>query len=230
MRPRRVMYLVGVFALALTLGAKDFWEAPYEEWTRPQVVKLFNDSPWAQLQTNTVESMRGSRGQNEFHYAFTVRLLSARPMREAYYRMLQLMNNYDELPPERRKELDTRINWLLDDEQVKDQVVVSVAFKSDDPDGSRNVKRFLDTATTDTLNQSVYLFSSRGRDDLMKYVPAGQEGVGARFIFPRQLNGAPLLQPGDKELRFEFYVPPIGQKLMVWFKPSKMTYKGGLAY
>ncbi len=229
---RRLAVGLGAFALisALTLGAKDFLAKDFHEWSRAEVVKLFNDSPWALKQTTSSESISGRLGGKELQYAFTARLLSARPMREAYYRMLQLMNNYDTLAPDRRQELDSRINWLLNDEVVKDEVVVAVSYVSNDQEGKMNIKRFLDTATMATLNQSAYLFCGRGRVDLIKYIPPGQESVGARFIFPRVYQGEPVVKPGDKELRFQVYVAPIAQTLLVGFKPAKLVYKGGLAY
>ena len=93
-----------------------------------------------------------------------------------------------------------------------------------------DIQRFFDTATAPTLSQSAYLYTPRGRVDLLKYFPAGGEATGARFIFPRVLNGQPPLQPGDKQMRFEVYVPPINNTVRVGFDPRKMVFQGKLDY
>lgn len=223
-----VSLLLVIFRIAPIYG-QAWWDAPSEKWTRSQVAKMFNDSPWAQTQTYSAELARKVEGEKEINNRFTVRLFSARPIREAYVRMLQIMNNYDSLPPERRRDFDSRVNGLLRAD-VSDEVVVAVAFTSNSSDANLSVKRFLGTATTETLNQSVYLYSPVGRLELRKYIPPGQEGSGARFIFPRLQNGKPVLEPGKQELRFDLYVPPIHQRLLVGFKASEMFYKGELAY
>ncbi len=227
-----LMALAAIFLL-VPLVAKDVTEVPFQQWTQAQALKLFNDSPWVQLQTFTIPAMGGSGGINEFQHTFMVRLFSARPIREAYVRILQLMNKYDGLAADRRQAFDNQMNALgfLNDDTVKDEVVVAVEFKSNDPIASRNLRRFFDTATTATLNQSAYLFTSAGRVDLKRYIPPGKEGLAMpRFIFPREVKGNPISNAEDKEMRFEFWVSPIGQRLLVGFKPAKMVYKGGLAY
>lgn len=212
------------------LLSKNAWEGPFQTWNRAQVAKVFNDSPWARTQTYSSELGAGSQGQNEVHYNFVVRLFSALPIRQAYFRMLQIMNNYDDLPSDRRQAFDSKVGGILQAD-VKDEVVLAVAFATNDPEADRNVKHYLDTATTATLSQSAFLYSPQaGRVDLLKYIPPGQEGIGARFIFPRTFKGKSLLQPGDKEMRFEFYVPPINQRLLAGFDGRKMVYQGELTY
>lgn len=213
----------------LTKDSKEPWAQPYESWTQAETARVLNDSPWAQVQTYSAESAGGNQGVNEAHYQFTVRLFSAQPIRQAYVRMLEIMNKYDDLPPERRQEFDARVKGLLAAD-VSGQVVVALTFASNDAQASRDMKRFFDTATTATLNQSAFLFAPRGRLDLQEYVPPGKDGMGARLIFPRLQNGKPILEPGDKELRFEMDISPIGQHLLVGFKASKMMYQGGVAY
>lgn len=225
--------LLLLFLSTAPLASKDSWDEPFGNWTRNQVVKMLNDSPWAQTQVYSTElggQGPGIEGEKEIHNSFTVRLFSALPVREAYVRMLQIMNNYDSLPAERREAFDSRVNGLLRVD-VHDEVVIAVAFASNNSDASFNLKRFFDSASAQTLNQLAYLYSPRlGRLDLLKYFPPGQEGIGARFIFPRIVNGQPVLQSGDKEMRFELFVPPINQRVLIGFKVSKLVYKGEMTY
>jgi hypothetical protein len=232
--PLRITRLltVATFSLicAALLTSKDLIEKPFDKWDRGEVAKIFSDSAWAQSQTYTSVIEGGYQGQNEAQYKFVVRLFSALPIREAYVRMLQIMNRYDDMAPDKRKQFDSGANGLLT-ANLNDEIIVALAFSTNLPEATRDVQRFLDTATTQTLNQQAFLFSPRaGRLDLKKYLPPGQEGIGARFIFPRSLKGQPVLAPGDKELRFEVWVSPINQRVLVGFKPSKMMYKGEIAY
>jgi|SRR5579863_3849109 len=227
-----------IFSLALawlaavpvmTKDSKEPWTQPYESWTQAETARVLNDSPWAQVQTYSAESPGGNQGVNEAHYQFTVRLFSAQPIRQAYVRMLEIMNNYDTLPAERRQEFDARVKGLLAAD-VSSQVVVALTFASNDAQASRDMKRFFDTSTTGTLNQNAFLYAPRGRLDLQEYVPPGKDGMGARLIFARLQGGKPILEPGDKELRFEMDIPPIGQHLLVGFKVAKMAWQGGVSY
>ena len=54
------------------------------------------------------------------------------------------------------------------------------------------------------------------------------------LIFPRTLDGKPLLESADKSVRVEFTSPTVGQvsssRVFVEFKVDKMIYNGQLAY
>ncbi len=235
MRSGCALCVFGLSALSVgaALAPKDVSRTPFQQWTQAQAVKLYNDSAWVQLQRFTIPAMGGSGGINEYEHSFVVRLFSARPIRESYIRILQLINKYDSLPADRKQAFDSTINGLgfLNDATVKDEVVVAVEYKTNDPDAARNLKRFFDTATTATLNQSAYLFTSAGRVDLKRYIPPGKEGLAMpRFIFPREVKGHPIVNAEEKEIRFDLWVSPIGQRLLVGFKCPKLIYNGGLAY
>ncbi len=233
MRSRIVSAVCILLLLGLgLLPGKDktgWWDEPYTTWNREQTARMFTDSPWVQVQTYSYESVQGSLGQNETKFQFTVRLFSAQPVRDAYVRMLQLMNSYDTLAPERRQAFDTQVGGIAKAE-VGDEVIVTVAFACSDQEGSRDLKRFFDTATAATLSQSAFLYSSSsGQITLANYQPP-EGGIGCRFIYPRTFHGSPILLPADKELRFQVYVPPMSQQLIVGFKPGKMIYHGKLCY
>jgi hypothetical protein len=233
MRTRRV--IATAFFTIVTVGfllAKEKWDdVPFQQWNRNLTVKLFNDSPWAQSLTYSSELGTGAQGLNEAHYNFVVRVFSSLPMREAYVRMLQLMNNYDGLPAERQKDFDARVTSPMLNLNVSDEVVIAVSFQTNDPNADRELKRFFSTASTETLSQQAYIYSPQaGRVDLKKYVPPGSEGIGARFIYSRVVNGKPMLNPGDREMRFELWINPINQQLRAGFDSRKMVYKGELSY
>lgn len=137
MRLRRPLFccmalIVWIAVPLATKEAREPWtKQPFESWTQADTAKVLNDSPWVQVQTISSESPGGNLGVNEAHYQFTVRLFSAAPVRQAYVRMLEIMNKYDTLAPERRREFDSRVKGLLTVD-VSDQVVVALTFASND--------------------------------------------------------------------------------------------------
>jgi len=236
--PGILLLLFGV----TNLYAQEFWDEPYEKWNAKYVSRMINDSPWSQNQTLSTPLAgkdSGLQGEKEIYNKFTVRFFSSLPVRQAYVRMMQLMNKYDEMAPAQRTEFDTRFKRALTLD-VSDRVIVSVDFSSNDPDANRDMKQYLATARTETIKQNVYLIGEHaGRVTLKEYFPPSSDGTGAKFVFPRTQNGKPVIAAGDKEARFEFEIPLVDRnaggltnrhKLSINFKVDKMIYKGELNY
>jgi len=53
---------------------------------------------------------------------------------------------------------------------------------------------------------------------------------GAVFVFPRMINGKPIVSAEDKELRFQVGWMPTVNGIYIDFKPQKMIYKGQLSF
>src|SRR2546421_8601669 len=139
---RRAVAVSALLFAASALLAKDFWEEPFENWNREQVMRMLNDSPWAQSETFTGVAAginSGVGGEKELYYRFTVRFFSARPVREAYVRMARLMNNYDQMAPDQRQEFDKRFQRALNLD-VADRVIVAVEYATNDPNTSRDLR------------------------------------------------------------------------------------------
>src|SRR5262249_24059122 len=224
------------------LFGQDFWTAPFEKWNSKQVSIMINESPWARnqtLSTPLVGRDAGLKGEREIFNKFTVRFFSARPVREAYVRMIQLLNKYDDMTPQQRVEFDSRFKRALNLD-VNSQVIVALEFASNDQVANREMRQFLANARTDSIKQDAYLISQGlGRVPLREYFPPSSDGTGAKFVFPRVVNGKPVIAQGDKDIRFEFEIPLVDrsaggqsnrQKLLVSFKVDKMVYKGELSY
>jgi hypothetical protein len=230
---RRVVLVALLLSSSTWLHAKDFWEQPFNKWKREELLRILSDSPWAQSETfNQVKGgiNSGASGEKELYYRFTVRFFSALPVREAYVRMAQLMNKYDDLDAGQRQEFDVRFKRALNLD-LADRIIVAVDYTTNDPDASRDLRAAFETARTDTLKQQVYLISQRlGRVDLKEYFPPSTDGTGAKFIFPRQVNGQPVVGPDDKEVRFDFTVPVINQRVFLTFKVVKMMYRDAQSY
>jgi hypothetical protein len=165
-------------------------------------------------------------------FTFTARLFSAQPMREAYVRMLQIMNRYDGLPRDRQQAFDQKVAGILHYD-ASQKVVIMLAYQTNDPDSKRDMEQWFNTQTADTLKQNAYLFSPiAGQLELIQYFPPSQNGgLGAQFIFPRNFKGEPILNPGAGKMRFQLcYQPQINQVMYVDFDPKQMTYKDQFSY
>jgi hypothetical protein len=80
------------------------------------------------------------------------------------------------------------------------------------------------------LKNSTYLERSDGkRVFLEQYTPPGNDGFGARFIFPRMLDGKPFLSPEFTMVRF---VADLGSsiKFHMTYKVKDMVLDGKLEY
>jgi hypothetical protein len=186
------------------------WNEPFEHWSRDQAMTLLNDSPWAKSQKiGSILNIRtaGDAGTKDYFYTFTLRFFSALPVRESYVRLYQLLNDYGSMDAVQKQKFDNRYKRGLDLD-VSKRVIVALDFSSNDPQATRDVMDYLHNATRDTLWQTTYLISQRlGRVDLAEYYPPSTDGTGAKFIFPREVNGQPVVSPDDKDVRLDLYIP-----------------------
>lgn len=214
----------------LFLWAKDFWEKPYTEWKKGEASKMLTNSPWAEEMVFT-RQIRGTgtgvAGEKELYDTYSVRFFSALPIRQAYVRLLQLTTAQNRTE-EQKQGLDAHLERLLawDTQQV---IVISLDFSSNDREMLMRVQRTLQYQTAPMLKQLVYLISDRaGRVELIEYLPPSRDGTGAKLIFPRFLDGKPVVLPEDKEITFEFSVPETSHKIFLNWKVKKMFYNGEL--
>jgi hypothetical protein len=103
-----------------------------------------------------------------------VRFLSARPIREAYTRIQQIQHAYDKMPPEKKKQFEAAqsSNLHLD---VSRWIVVSVSFRSNDPNEESSVRRFFQSETVKTLKTKAFLSTASSPQlSLLTPQPAAQ--------------------------------------------------------
>jgi hypothetical protein len=119
---------------------------------------------------------------NEERVAYYIRIYSARPIRQAFIRLLQLQTK--NIDPETLARMNT-----FAEKQPEDSIVIAVNVYGPDTKPIEKVMQVLRTASTGILRSDSYLERSDGkRVYLTQYVPPGSDGVGARFIFPRKLD------------------------------------------
>jgi len=260
---RNGLYLIVGTAMLLSIGVlyagkkhENWMDEPYTKWDQKQVAELFNKSAWVQTKSfrgqaatfnqqgvasgaehgsaqGTFGTGGGTAGTDVTEFSFTARLFSAQPVREAYVRMLQIMNRYDAMPADQQHAFDQKVGGLLHAD-VSQEVVITLAYQINDPIAAKDLNQWFNTQTAQTLNQNAYLFTpSAGQVQLDKYfTPQQGGGLGARFIFPRTFHNEPILQPAATgKMRFQIsWVPQINQPLYVDFDPKEMTYKGQFSY
>jgi hypothetical protein len=241
--------IILAFAFALVLGAEaQKKEKPWTEWTEKEALKMLNDSAWGQTQTETDTSemfyspnsanrnpignrpldgpggsgnSRSTQGQlnQATNINFRIRLLTAKPIRQALARRAQMQN------PELAEQLKAFA------EQHTDKfIVVAVEYDSKDRRFSGPAMQVFNSATTSVLKNNTYLENKDGkRLFLQEYIAPINDGMGAKFVFPRTFNNELFVNEQSGYLRF-FTEMAKSLRLNMRFNIADMTYDGKLEY
>jgi hypothetical protein len=215
----------------------------FRNWSISTAVQILNSSPWARQETFTrVVGGVGSgvSGEREIYNTFYVRFLSARPVREAYARIQQIQQGYDKWADEERRRFDDLMQPSLEFDAGR-WVVVAVSFRSNDPNEESRVRQFFESETTGTLRSKAFLSTdSFPQVAVAAYFPPREEGVGARFVFPRDIQGHPVVGKDDKRIAFELLDVPGassvgrggagGRVLRAWFFVEEMKVDGEVVF
>ena len=225
------MLLFCIFSLGGPVAA---FQQLFSSWTLAKAQQVLNSSPWARQETYTdVVSGVGSgiSGEKEIFNTFYVRFVSAEPVREAIARIQQIQYDYEKLPEEDKIRFDrfTQDNLLSG---FGDWIVVAVSFRSNDPNEESDVRRFFERETTETLKSKAFLstrqFSQVG---IRTYFPPRDEGIGAKFIFPRSVEGIPIVTDSTDSVTFELLdVPAAKPRLRAKFSVKDMRVNGKLIF
>lgn len=251
---RRISILVLVTVLAGMAAAQD--KELWPKWDKGKVNKMLNSSPWAQTQTDTdtsemtysptsagtssvgqsamasqggissgrtVQNSRTDRGASNqaMNVNYYVRFLSARPIRQAFARMIEIQEKERQGV---REELGPFV-----ERDFSDFIVVTVTFDASDNRFAGPVLQGFASATHGTLKNQAYLERNDGkRLFIMDYKPPINDGLGAKFIFPRKVDGE-LFLTDTGDVRF---FAQINDKitLSTKYKLHDMMYDGKLEY
>jgi len=155
----------------------------------------------------------------DFHY----RLLSARPVRMGFARMI-LGRNASPNP-----DLKTQLQSFID-RNFDDWIVVSVDYEVREGRNPVPLKEAFSGATAIKLRNRVYLeIDGKMRIPMAQYIAPAEDGLGAKFIFPRHENGVALIQPGAREIRFQAVITDLIQ-LEAKYKLKEMSHEGRIEY
>jgi len=236
--------LVVLMFACLALAQK---EKPWTEWTKKDVEKTLNDSAWGQTQTEGGSgasqstsgavtqvaaprasdrelSRQGESGEGKpvAYVKYHVRFLSAKPVRAAFARLVLLAK------AEPDQALTTQLQGFID-RDFSDYIVVSVGVEVGDQKMAGPIMQAFSAANSEALQKTVYLERKDGKKlFLMDYRPPVEDGMGAKFIFKRAVDGQPFLSENDS-VRF---VAQLNErmKLDTRYKLSNMLYDGKLEY
>jgi len=220
----------------------------WTEWNKKDVDKILNDSAWGQTQSEGTDEQlsSGSSGaitqvaapraaDREINRSgesgeakpsklvkYHVRFLSAKPVRAAFARKVLLSNAHA------NEALALQLQGFVD-RDFNDYIVLSVGIEVSDQRMAAPLQRAFTTATTEGLQKNVYLERKDGKKlYLMEYRAPAEDGMGAKFVFPRTVDGQPFLSENDS-VRFVAEMND-KMKLNTKYKLSEMLYDGKLEY
>lgn len=244
-----------LLALISTAAVSAQKRVTWMELPRKDAEKILNESPWAHTQVDTdvsemfysptrqgttlpprtttttsgnqqsINNNRADRGavNQAVSIKYRICFLSARPVREAFAKMVlssQRQNN---------DQLVSQLQSFVD-RDFSPYIVIAVSVEANDARFSGPIMQAINSANTGTLKNSAYLERQDGRRlFLISYLPPIQDGLGAKFIFPRTKNGQFFLNSQTDSVRFvaEF---SDSFKLNMRFKVSDMMFDDKLEY
>lgn len=218
-------------------------QKPWTEWTQKEAEKVLSSSPWSQAQVDTDTSemfftptndpARGRTQSNDgqrlgngatnqaVNVKFVVRFFSARPVRQALIRLIELKNKPEPAVLERMHQFA----------EVKsgESIILTLTVETTDQRYMGQAMQAISSAITATLKNETYLERDGKRNFLHEYIPPGADGFGARFIFLRIVDEQPFINSNNGEVRFVTKYSN-GMKVDRKFKVSDMMYEGQLEY
>ncbi len=230
-------FIVAILSPVLAVAATSWTNLePFNKWSQDKAVKVLNDSPWARQETFTrvIRGVgSGISGEKEIYNTFYVRFLSARPIREAYARIQQIQHGYDAMSPEERIRFDAIQSPNLDLD-VSKYIVLTVSFRSNDPNEESSVRRFFQSETVETLKTKAFLSTPTcPQVEIIAYFPQKEESVGAKMVFPREYDGLPVITKECSSISLELLdVPGTGSgarsdsRLRTTFEVESMIVDG----
>ncbi|MEK6406565.1 MAG: hypothetical protein AABN34_06340 [Acidobacteriota bacterium] len=240
MKPVCRAFVISALALLLAspLAISAQWsKKPYTEWSEKEATKLLNESPWGRTDTFTDMSKSFSSGPGANPTArttpsadssvrnvhFRIRFLSARPVREAFARLIELRQK-GAIP----EQVAARLKAFVVS-GFNDFVVVTVDCESEAKTEFQQIQALLNNRTTADLKNSTYLQSGNNKVFLEEYQSPKSDGLGARLVFPRLVDGKPWLTEASDEIHFYSELSTT-YKLDMRYKVKEMMYQGKLEY
>jgi hypothetical protein len=116
------------------------------------------------------------------------------------------------------------------EQRSADFIVVAVDYDSADQRFTNRVMQAFNATVIGSLANAVYLERKDGKRIFIKdYKIPVNDGMGAKFVFPRTVDGQPVVKEDSGYVRFYSEVRK-DIKLNMRFKVTEMTYDGTLEY
>jgi hypothetical protein len=237
---KSLLIFVALSALLVVVVAQKKTKS-WTEWNLKEAQQMLDDSAWGQTQreTNTAEmfynpttgSGRGASSERNVQGAtnqavnvnYRIRFLSARPIRQAFARSILLQQKTP------NAQLEEQLKAFAE-QKTKDWIVVAVNYDSTDQRFAGAAMQLLNSANTGVLQNNAYLEIKDGKRVFLKeYRAPINDGMGAKFVFPRLVDGKPFVTEESGYLRFYAELTK-DLKLNMRFKVQEMMYDGQLEY
>jgi hypothetical protein len=228
-----------LLAAAIAAMASDFWEKKeYKEWSQKDCAKLLQDSPWAKkLELSSVSVMDNRSNQSSTdgmqpYIRYWIQFRSALPVRQAMVRQGQIANKYESLSPEQKQAFDKQAQAMLEGFPAN-FVVVYIRYETNDRNRDQELARYWQSKSTELLKNEVYLTGDKTKVPIAQFVVGQGAERWFQFVFPREVDGKPIITPEDKSIKLEFTYPAMGMgsgQAFQEFKTQKMIFNGNIAY
>lgn len=215
-----VVLAAALAAMALTAYAQEFWvKKEYKSWSENDCKKMLENSPWAKdwgdakVHQDVFGQATGERArETETRLKYIAQIRSAMPLRQAMVRQMMFDAKYDKMSPEQKQALDQRAEQFLSAE-FPDTIVIVVRYSVSVPGWEQELANHWQSVPPESVPVGVDLIGPRGeRVQPMRYVVARGSGREFQFVFPRLVNGEPIIKPGDKSFKLEFPHPNVGRE------------------
>lgn len=250
---RRILFVCSTLIVFAALAPAQKTK-PWIEWSAKDAQKMLSDSSWAQTQTelsdapaSSASAITRTEGRNEANMVssdasksmesgenigkrnaamslhYVISFLTAKPIRQAFIRLIELQR------PEMSKEKVAELRTFID-RDFGDYVVVTVNLDGTDKKRLGPAMQEITGADPSVLKATTFLERKDGkRVALMDFRAPTQDGMGAKFVFPRTLDGKPFIEANSGEVRF---ATEVGKtvKISRRFKVTEMIYDGKLEY
>ena len=209
---------------------------PYTEWSEKEAERLLEKSAWAHTQVFTDTSNKFAKGPGPSvtssqtrvsslnQVSFHIRFLSAKPVRQALSRIMELRQK-GSMSDQFATQLKAFVN-----QDFADYVIVTVTADGTESRGRlQEAKELLNSLTTADLKEKTFLIVKDQQIPLEEYQAPSKDGLGARFIFPRIVDGKPIITPDSDEVTF---VSPLTDtfNLNMRYKVKDMMFQGKVEY
>ncbi len=261
----RTAAILGCALLVLSLcaasaSAQGFWEKKqWQTWSKDECKKVLEDSPWAQTWTRADvaqdtfgQPTSGTGRESEQQVYYIIQFRSALPVRQAFIRSMQIERKYDKLNADQKAQFDASVDSYLS-RKYDDVIVVHVIYGSNISMYAKEMKRIWQSFPADAPPHNITLITSAGvRVQPLKIMTAPGGAMEFELVFPRLVNGEPVLAANVKSVGVEFPHPDLGQMVALGstqpsssansqkvtaparvygeFKTEKMMVKGELLY
>lgn len=214
-----VLTLLALCVWGAAANAQGVWEKKdWKQWSKNDCQKILEDSPWAQkwennvpVQTQFGRPTGGTGRETEQSVYYIIQLRSALPIRQAFIRKAQFENNYDKLGADQKKQFDDSAERFLA-RKYEDVILVHVIYGSNISMYAKEMKRIWQGYPEDAPPTDTSLVLSNGvRLKPLKIISAPGGGMEFELVFPRQVQGEPVVTPDTKFLGVEFPHPDLSK-------------------